>query len=240
MDNLKNNVYYQKGMRVSRINVFGWENAIIGMRFPKNSEDKSDTDFTKQLIVLGQNDLNLMIRLAKAGRDERKYLRMIHVQCAINMPMTWWKQMDTYKVATVANSRSTMHKITERLLTKEDFYSNVWDSHFDNILNYINELIEDYKYYENIIQNNNTISDRGWHKLVAEKNKKNAWHKIIDILPMCYLQERMWDGNYETLLSMIKARWNEKLNIEWKFFLEAMLDSCPYLNVIYQNAYERI
>jgi len=223
--------FENNGMKISRVHVFGFENAIIGMRFPMNSEDQSDSTFSDSNVSIGPKDLSLMLKLAKAGRDERKYLRMIHVQCAINMPMTWWKQMDTYKVATVANSRSTMHKIMSRKMTREDFYSEVWDSKFDAVLDYINELMDDYYYYDNIIKTSNNID----LDITASKNKKAAWQKIIDILPMCYLQERMWDANYETLIPMIKARWNEKLNIEWRFFLNTMMIASPYLNDIYQH-----
>ena len=203
-------------MKISRLRVSGWECAIRGMRFPLNSDNKYDTkiDWCEdmgEVPELGPRDLSLLMRLCGAGRDHRKVLRMLHVQTAVAMPMSWWCQMDTYKVGTTANSRSRMHRFGSALLDRSDFYVEDWDGAMESILTEINRLITKFK-------------------TGAEDEAKAAWRKALDILPMSYVQERMLDLNYEVIAGMFHSRWNEKLGREWKFFLSTMLNACPYLN----------
>ena len=119
-------------IKIENVNVYGFESAIRGMRNPMNSWDNSDTIFDGDKWCLGENDLKLMHTLAKAGSDHRKFLRMITVTCDITAPLYWWKEFDTYKVGTVANSCSTMHKIHAKKLTLDDF------SH-EHLTNYTND-----------------------------------------------------------------------------------------------------
>lgn len=203
-------------MEITHVMTFGWTNALRGMRFPKNSDGQFATTVAYdpargELPNFGEKDYDLMLRLTKAGRDHRKVLRMIHVQAALKMPISWWIQMDTYKVATVANSRSRMHKFGSEPLTRDDFYVELWTPEMDQILATINDRIDRYK----------SVAD--------PQERMVRWREALDMLPMSYLQERMWDGNYETLVSMYHSRWTDKLKGEWHFFLNTMLESCPAL-----------
>jgi len=195
-------------MRITRIETLGFRNAMLGMRFPKNSDGKSDSS----AAGIGPADLSLLLRLTKAGRDHRKALRMIHVQAAVEMPMSWWIQYDTYKVATVANSRSRMHKMGSRLLTEKDFFVAEWNRRMINTLFYLNGLI----------------------KVWQSGRDRVVWQQILDALPMSYQQERMLDLNYETLVAILSSRYSEKLFIEWRFFCDAFLGSCPHLREIWE------
>jgi len=206
-------------MKISNIEVFGFRNAILGMRYPKNSEHLSDSIIENNNFKIGEKDLKLLLQLSKAGKDHRKVLRMIHVQASVNMPISWWIQYDTYKVGTTANSRSRMHKMGSTFLTIDDFYFE------DNL--------ESRLYFENLIVLINKQIKIYQDNFGSEKAKK-AWRFIIDILPMSYQQERMIDLNYEILLNIIKARYNEKLSLEWKYFCDSFLNNCPYLNLIYE------
>lgn len=210
-------------MEISYVKTFGWENALRGMRFPKNSDSKysSRIVWTRERgeePMFGDEDLSLLLRLTKAGRDHRKALRMIHVQAALKMPISWWIQMDTYKVATVANSRSRMHKFGSEPLTRDDFYVKAWTPEMDGILSAINSSIDKYK------------------GLADPQERSMMWREALDMLPMSYLQERMWDGNYETLVGMYHVRWSDKLSTEWRFFLETMVDECPALGMLIDAA----
>jgi len=204
-------------MEIKKIKVFGWENALYGMRLPKNSEEFYDSYYMNESIFLGEKDKNLLLRLTLAGKDHRKILRMVHVQALVNMSFNWWKQYDTYKVGTTAISRSTMHKcIGNKPLIKEDFYVEVWNEEQDYILNKINEI---YSLY--VKEKDNKI-------------KNLLWRRIIDMLPLSLLQERMIDINYEILINILNSRYEvEKLSKEWNYFCKMFLDNCPYLNDIY-------
>jgi hypothetical protein len=199
-----------ENIKISRLHVFGFENAIIGMRFPKDSEFKYDSHFEDNKFIFGNNDLELALRLIKAGKSHRKFLRMIHLQCAINMPIGWWIQMDTYKISTTANSRSRMHKFGNRLLSKNDFFVINWDNNYDVMLENINFYLLEYKKYY------------GHDKNQAEF----FWRKALDMLPMSYCQERMWDSNYEVLINILADRYCDKLKYEWKYFCDYMIDNC--------------
>jgi len=215
----KVNGYINQGMSIKQILITGWDNAVIGMRLPMNSEAQSDSyrDFDGE-FHLGPKDKDLIIRLAKAGTDHSKVLRMIHVSALVKMPWTWWKHYDTYKVATTAISRSTMHKaVGGKPLTENDFFyfqPNLADKNLILKINSLQELLT---------------------KTDEVDMKKSIWEQIIDLLPSAYCQERMIDLNYQTLLLILGSRYGvEKLDIPWTFFCEAFLEECPHLKDLYE------
>ncbi len=195
-------------MQINNIEVFGFKNAMLGMRYPKNSEHLSDSSEKD----IGPKDLELLLKLTQAGKDHRKALRMIHVQAAVDMPISWWIQYDTYKIGTTANSRSRMHKMGTQLLTKDDFYIETWDTYNEEMLEHCNKLIKKWQ----------------------ETKDHIIWKKIIDCLPMSYQQERMIDLNYEVLVAILNSRYNEKLRGEWRFFCDTFLNECLYLKEIWE------
>ena len=194
---------------VERISVMNMENAIRGARNPLNSWARMDSYYDdKGNFVLGENDLSLATRLAKAGSDHRKYLRQILVTMDITAPLYWWKEFDTYKVGTVANSTSTMHKIQAKEFTLDDF------SH--------EHLSEDaVGCLENTICMMNMA--REWFNHTKDKK---YWWDMIQLLPTSYNQKRTVQLNYQVLKSMYHARKTHKLN-EWLDFC-AWCESLPY------------
>lgn len=181
-------------IKIEKVQLFGFEPAIRGMRNPMNSWGKSDSDF--ETLKIGEKDISLMKRLCKAGIDHRKFMRMLTVSLDITAPLYWWKEFDTYKIGTVANSCSTMHKIHEKELLPSDFsfeYANVND--FAPLITRLNELRESYN----------------------ETKEKKYWYALIQMLPCAYNQKRTVMLNYEVLLNMYSARKKHKLN-EWKEF----------------------
>lgn len=216
---------------VNNIQTFGWEAAIRGMRNPLNSWAKSDSEFynvdnvaveDRHLIggfTLGPNDLDLALRLIKAGLEHRKFLRMIHVQMDITAPLYWWKEMDTYKVATVANSCSTMHKIHSKEFTLDDFSCE--------------NLLEGGKY---ILNSTIAMLNKYRTQYLQTKDKK-YWWQLIQLLPSSYNQLRTWDGNMETILSILHQRAHHKLNTDWEPFRQACFDNIPYCKEFYEAMY---
>ena len=177
--------------------IVGWEAAIRGMRNPMNSWAKSDSfgNYTGK-VQLGANDLNLMKSLIEAGTDHRKFMRMIEVYVDITAPLYWWKEFDTYKVGTVTNSCSTMHKIAEKEFTRDDFsHEHLTDLSlygFMSLIKYLNELREDYNL----------------------KKSKEDWWQMIQLLPSSYNQRRTVMMSYEVLANIYKSRKDHKLD-EW-------------------------
>lgn len=216
-------------IELTKTEVLGWEHAIRGMRNPMNSWNKTDSDWHPMEVadgigwLIGENDLDLMIRLRNAGTDHRKFMRMLTVYVDINAPFYWWKEFDTYKVGTVANSCSTMHKIHSKEFTLDDF------SHehlFDGIENV--EGTNDLEYYENstlaldyIVKVLNYYRDR-----FIETNDKRFWWQMIQLLPTSYNQKRTVMLNYEVLANIYKSRKNHKLD-EWHTFCD-WIESLPY------------
>ena len=190
---------------------------IEGTRNPLNSWNKSDTNVDQDLyslsnIDIGPNDLNLMQRLAKAGTDHRKFMRMIPVYVRITAPLYWWKEFDTYKVGTVANSCSTMHKIQEKEFTLENFScENLYDDEYELLKETIKVLNAD-------------------RKLYLKSKKKNDWWQMIQLLPSSYNQTRNVMMNYEVLANIYKSRMDHKLN-EWREFCK-WIESLPYSELI--------
>lgn len=191
----------------------GWDSAVRGMRNPLNSWDKSDSCMTATAIDegwgwLGENDLSLMQRLIKAGPDHSKFMRMIIVYCDITAPLYWWKEHDTYKVGTVANSCSTMHKIHAKPFTMGDFSTE-----------HLTPVCVDHL--------NNTIGILNLYRtLFIESGAKSHWWQMIQLLPSSYNQKRTVELNYAVLRNMYHARKNHKLD-EWHDFCE-WVESLPY------------
>lgn len=200
-------------IQLDNIETFGWEAAIRGMRNPKNSWDRIDSQFYNiNESGLGPNDLKLAHTLCNAGPEHRKFLRMIHLQMDITAPLYWWKEYDTYKIATVANSCSTMHKLDSRDLVLDDF------SHEHLTIGTITLLME-------IIT---TINN--YRKLFKKTKNKDYWWQMVQLLPTSYNQKRTVDLNYETLHSIYLQRKNHKLD-EWKTFCE-FIEKLPYSELI--------
>lgn len=231
-------------LKIKNVELHGWEPGIRGMRNPKNSWKKSDSEFVTtdgehhdicgnfgprygsygwEEAVIGENDLNLMTTLRDAGTDHRKFMRMIVVYMDVTAPLYWWKEYDTYKVGTVANSCSTMHKIAEKEFTLDDFshehlFHNVNDTEiwlnidFPDVLNhtifYLNKARE----------------------LYIKTKDKRYWWQMIQLLPSSYNQRRTIMLNYEVLANIYKSRRNHKLD-EWHTFCD-WIESLPYSELI--------
>ena len=207
-------------IRVENIDVWGFEHAVRGMRNPMNSWDKSDSYYDQANLCdhdfhIGDNDMALMQRLYKAGTEHRKYLRQIMVSMDITAPLYWWKDFDTYKVGTVANSCSTMHKIHSRDLTIDDFSHEHLEA---DSLSVLDEVID-------------TINrHRKWYVEKALDNPKEDWWQMIQLLPTSYNQRRTLTMNYENVMTIIRQRSGHKLD-EFNQFVE-ILKSLPYVKKI--------
>ncbi len=197
-------------LTTERSAVMNFEGAIRGARNPMNSWHKMDSHYDENgNYVLGPNDLDLAKRLAHAGSDHRKFLRQIFVTVDITAPLYWWKEFDTYKVGTTANSTSTMHKIHAKEFTREDFSCDRMDEGGLALLDQVIAYLE---------------SER--QKFLADKNNKQAWHNMIQTLPTSYNQMRTVTLNYENLINMYYARRNHKL-AEWHVLCD-WITSLPY------------
>ena len=211
-------------LKIENTEVMGWEAAIRGMRNPMNSWEKSDSvkcyanancpgicKNNVSGICIGPNDLDLMKRLRNAGTDHRKFMRMITVYVDITAPLYWWKEFDTYKVGTVANSCSTMHKIHAKEFTLDDF------SHEHLYL-----PLQDLRPTIDLL---NTYRER-----YLETKDKSDWWQLIQLLPSSYNQRRTVMLNYEVLANIYKSRRNHKLD-EWHVFCE-WIENLPYSEFI--------
>ena len=229
-------------LKIENTDVLGWEHAIRGMRNPMNSWEKSDSGFGcgysdqhfcsvcedghteacpncfKQ-YKLGPNDLDLMTRLRNAGTDHRKFMRMIVVYCDITAPLYWWKEFDTYKVGTVANSCSTMHKIAAKEFTLEDF------SHEHLIVAGLNSL-------KRTIDDLNSAREGYLDERIKQNPewRKEVWWQMIQLLPSSYNQRRTVMLNYEVLANIYKSRRNHRLD-EWHTFCD-WIEGLPYSELI--------
>lgn len=230
-------------IKIENTEVMGWEHAIRGMRNPLNSWDKMDSHdcpchdgmdcdcpmvesehepaiecneiLEKSAFCVGENDYDLMMRLAKAGPEHAKYRRMIVVYADVTAPLYWWKEYDTYKVGTVANSCSTMHKITDKVFTLEDFscehLENSWFVNLKETIRLLNEARAAYHWC-------NTDAKKEW------------WWQLIQLLPSSYNQRRTLMLNYEVLANIYKQRKNHKLD-EWTEFCK-WIEELPYSELI--------
>lgn len=216
-------------LKIENTEVMGWEHVIRGMRNPMNSWDKSDSEWysigiptsnpaaindkcLSQKYCLGDNDLDLMKRLRNAGTDHRKFMRMITVYLDITAPLYWWKEFDTYKVGTVANSCSTMHKIAAKEFTLDDFScEHLGPPAISNLKSTI-KCMNDYR------------------EEFLKDSEKHNWWQMIQLLPTSYNQKRTVMLNYEVLANIYKSRKNHKLD-EWHTFCD-WLKSLPYSELI--------
>lgn len=242
-------------LKISDFEVMGWEHAIRGMRNPMNSWEKSDSEFSvceceqwphdikKSLVELGPNDLDLMKRLRNAGTDHRKFMRMITVYVDITAPLYWWKEFDTYKVGTVANSCSTMHKIAAKKFTMEDFScEHLFDE--DSLPPYEERVdIEhceplaaidvngQWCYYtpKTFVRMTCNVLNH-FRDLYLKTKDKKYWWQMIQLLPSSYNQKRTVMLNYEVLANIYKSRRNHKLD-EWRTFCD-WIEELPYSEVI--------
>ena len=232
-------------LKIENWEVLGWEHAIRGMRNPMNSWEKSDSGYCQRDLLrdcttcvhkstnypvchsgfdIGPNDYALMKNLRNAGTDHRKFMRMITVYLDITAPLYWWKEFDTYKVGTVANSCSTMHKIHAKEFTLEDFsceHLTVESITFglEPVIDILNKNRELYIQWEN-----------------AGEEKKNLWWQMIQLLPTSYNQKRTVMLNYEVLANIYKSRRNHKLD-EWHTFCD-WIEELPYSELITGKEYD--
>ena len=196
-------------LTVDHISVMNLENAMRGARNPLNSWARSDSHYDEQgNYILGENDLSLATRLCSAGTDHRKFIRQIMVSMDITAPMYWWKEFDTYKVGTVANSTSTMHKIHAKAFERADFSCDHMTpeplAHFDGTLAYLEQVRNRY----------------------LETKDKTHWYDLIQLLPSSYNQMRTVTLNYEVLANIYYARRSHKLD-EWHTLCDVIL-TLPY------------
>ena len=235
-------------IKIEETETYGWEAAIRGMRNPMNSWDKSDSGYHNDPIYdktdprfihdnpifnVGPNDLDLMRRLCAAGSDHRKFMRMIVVYCDITAPLYWWKEFDTYKVGTVANSCSTMHKIHDKEFTIDDF------SHEHLSTEIYGESIEEPDWIDTTRSSDNLLDFIVCHlniyrELYIETKDKKYWWQMIQLLPSSYNQKRTVMLNYEVLNNIYTSRRNHKLD-EWHDFCD-WIKTLPYSDFITKKA----
>ena len=237
-------------LEISNLWVDGWEHTIRGMRNPMNSWDKSDSGFgcrnkigmgddsevpylckncgmihcnkRDEDFLIGPNDIELMHKLCKAGSDHRKFMRQIFVSMDIVAPLYWWKEFDTYKVGTVANSCSTMHKIAEKEFTLDDFSC-------EHLFYDKDDILKECYHYENALNHTvQALNSARTHYL--ETKDKKYWWQMIQLLPSSYNQKRTVTLNYEVLNNMYNSRKNHKLD-EWHTFLK-VVDELPMSELI--------
>ncbi|MBQ7314320.1 MAG: hypothetical protein IJW81_12125 [Clostridia bacterium] len=196
-------------IKIERTSVVNFENALRGMRNPMNSWDKSDSYYDENgRYVIGENDLSLAVRLAKSGNDHRKFLRQIFVSVDVTAPLYWWKEYDTYKVGTVANSTSTMHKIHSKAFSRDDFSC---DRMSETALTCLDSVI--------------SVLEERRLKYIETKDTA-CWHDMIQLLPSSYNQMRTCTLNYENLINIYYARRYHKLP-EWHVYC-GWIASLPY------------
>lgn len=232
-------------LKIENAEVFGWEHAIRGMRNPMNSWEKSDSRMVYcdgecsscdayelfsddscmtalgENIIIGPNDRELAVKLAKAGTDHRKFMRMITVYLDITAPLYWWKEFDTYKVGTVANSCSTMHKIAAKEFTLEDFSC-------EHLIS--DEAIPGRVYSAKGMMEATVDNLNMFRKLYLETQDKKYWWQLIQLLPSSYNQRRTIMLNYEVLANIYKSRRNHKMD-EWHTLCD-WIETLPYSELI--------
>ena len=229
-------------IKIEKTDVFGWDSAIRGMRNPMNSWDKSDshygcgdvycyeckhsercpTRFQTSHFEVGPNDLALMKKLVKAGSDHSKFMRMIDVTCDITASLYWWKEYDTYKVGTVANSCSTMHKIHVYEIGLDDC-SHEKLTHRSRVV--LETVLSEINFWRGIYINGGNVDG-----IYYEPRSKHAWEQMIQLLPTSYNQKRTVQLNYAVLRNMYHSRKNHKLD-EWRNFCE-WVETLPYAELI--------
>ena len=235
-------------LKIENYEVVGWEHAIRGARNPMNSWEKSDSNMCgytlqnaeiapgvtslewrqcKPYIDIGENDHDLLMRLCNAGTDHSKFMRMITVYLDITAPLYWWKEFDTYKVGTVANSCSTMHKIHAKRFTLEDF--SIEHLHKRSNM-FFSEVIDLLNYWRDIYLDGGMVDNYDGTARIYEKKDKDAWWQMIQLLPSSYNQKRTVMLNYGVLANIYKSRNNHKLD-EWHTFCD-WIKELPYSEFI--------
>lgn len=200
-------------IKIESVYTSGWKAAVRGMRNPKNSWAQIDSAVVNgNGFVIGNNDYDLMYRLASAGTDHGKFMRMITVYLDVTAPLYWWKEFDTYKVGTVANSCSTMHKIHAKEFTLDDFSHDHLNDESTDYLSKLVELLNSYR------------------ELYLKGKNKSWWWQMIQLLPSSYNQRRTVMLNYAVLQNIYHARRNHKLD-EWHTFCD-WIESLPYSDLI--------
>lgn len=221
-------------IKIENVEVMGWEASIRGMRNPMNSWEKSDDTiiidaidkYLREKYGIGYDDFILMKRLAKCGTDHRKFMRMITVYLDITAPLYWWKEFDTYKVGTVANSCSTMHKITEKEFTLEDFSCEHLDIRTRKILEEIIKALNDYR---TLYINYNPYD----FEIKGCPSEKDIWWQMIQLMPSSYNQHCTVMLNYEVLTNIYKSCKNHKLD-EWREFCD-WIKTLPFSELITED-----
>lgn len=222
-------------IQIKKLAVTGWWPAIRGMRNPKNSWEKSDSkskyvdeidekdipveamdETYSEYYVIGPNDQNLMMTLRKSGSDHRKFMRMITVYADITAPLYWWKEFDTYKIGTVADSCSTMHKLTAKEFELDDFSHDHLMPTAKKSLEATIDILNDYR--------------AQYQADTSPEVKKRYWWQMIQLLPSSYNQRRTVMLNYEVLVNMYKSRKSHKLD-EWRDFCQ-WIEGLPFSNLI--------
>jgi hypothetical protein len=205
-------------VKIENIETAGWQTALRGMRNPKESWDKSDTTYDVirshviQIIpTIGPNDYKLAMALITAGSDHRKFLRQIYIGMDLSCAWGIWKEYATYKIGTVENSTSQMHKLGARLLTKDDFALDTWDKDAETMLYIINERIAMYQ----------RVRD------ARASNLEQIWRDMLHLIPASFIYKRTCTLNYEVLRNMYNARKNHKQK-EWRMILDILLNTIPY------------
>ena len=204
-------------LKVEKIDVWGFEHAIRGMRNPLNSWDKSDSEyesanFCDHNFIIGDNDIELMQKLYKAGSEHRKYLRQIFISMDVVAPLYWWKEADQYRIGVTTNSCSTMHTIHKKEFELNDFSHEHLNSESVNRLKFLLELLNIYR-----------------ESYIVSQDKQDWW-QLIQLLPSSYNQKRTITMNYENIVNIINQRTGHKLD-EWNNFVDK-LKCLPYVNDI--------
>lgn len=201
---------------IERAEVMNLLGAVRGARNPLSSWDRMDSGYDDEgRVVLGENDLTLLRRLCHAGRDHRKFLRQVLVAVDLTAPLYWWKEFDTYKVGTVANSTSTMHTMHKKPITRADFST---DQMSEGTLAVMDEII---------------VQLEGLRQRYLQTGEKSDWYDMIQLLPSSYRQLRSVTLNYEVLYNMLESRRGHKL-LEWRVFCD-WAESLPYLKDLMEH-----
>lgn len=224
-------------MKFENTEVFNFKGALRGMRNPKNSWDRSDSSFESNNIYIGENDMRLAKALIHGGSEHRKFLRQIIVSVDITAPLYWWKEFDTYKIGTTANSTSTMHKITSKPITLDCFEIDDYEPYPEDRtkntrlnMYWVEDMIKILenlrKTYLQCIEESKRTDMSEDYKTEKKRIAKVYWKELIRWLPESWLQTRTVTMNYENLLSMYRQRENHKLT-EWNSFRE-WVETLPY------------
>lgn len=214
-------------IKIENVEIFGWGAAMRGMRNPKNSWNRTDSKFENGEFIMGENDHKLAMTLAKSGSDDRKFMRMIHVQMDVTAPLYWWKEADKYQVGTVTDSCSTMHKIHDKKFTLDDFsHEHLIVRHDVNEIDMVAWLQKQIDILNEWRLTYLDVKDSP----ISASSAKEYWWQLIQLLPSSYNQKRTFDLNYEVLKNMYHARKFHKLD-EWREFC-GWIESLPYSELI--------